>query len=500
MALAAVVAKTLQHFKRTGDPITPENYERVFCEEAKKIGFRVDSCEKINRYLNKLDDRHKGMAAAFRIRTVDELLMFLTGQLSRQPNGNKGNEQVYGLNLLAKKMLQTIMKLHNAKARELAKTYYGKDLTDTAAQNAAKKAFDDFNGHYNPAFLRKLDPYGPIDKEDLEKLVRDVEGLLRHSGGHQGMEAAADLLIQALTPSIAVHADDRLARLSVVLRKSPDLLDSEGMREDLTAMIRRRIQLDEEEMKKRLAAIQNSMDGYSRTLQSHSASAKNDAAGIREINKGLDAENPGSVKEYAARLADFGEKLVRRLDDQVQEVEERQEDVAALQEEIAQLKAQLEEAKEEARTDFLTGTLTRRGLQERIKELEEKVPAGKDYAALFFDIDRFGSLSQEYGQKAGDVVLATIGKFLLKSAKDGWAVCRYGQDEFVVIVPGNDEAAARKYGEQIRDRVGRSKFLYRGKRIPVSLGFGAAMRLAAPNPTKMLEMADQNMREARGEA
>lgn len=89
MSLTEVIKNSLNHFKQTRDPITPDLYRDVFCAEAKKLGIGIEDCEKIEKYTQKLAPEIKKSAQNYRIKNIDEFMIFLISQLNRNSSSVK---------------------------------------------------------------------------------------------------------------------------------------------------------------------------------------------------------------------------------------------------------------------------------------------------------------------------------------------------------------------------------------------------------------------------
>ena len=105
----------------------------------------------------------------------------------------------------------------------------------------------------------------------------------------------------------------------------------------------------------------------------------------------------------------------------------------------------------EARTDALTGLLNRRGFEERAElVLAHARRDRRSVAVVTFDLDYFKRINDEWGHDTGDRVLVRIAQLLQQQSRDIDAVARFGGEEFVVLLPGCDSAAAEAFAERVR--------------------------------------------------
>jgi diguanylate cyclase (GGDEF)-like protein len=101
--------------------------------------------------------------------------------------------------------------------------------------------------------------------------------------------------------------------------------------------------------------------------------------------------------------------------------------------------------------DPLTGLYNRRYLEETMgRELPRARRMGQSVGVIVLDIDHFKVLNDTYGHDAGDMVLAKTGELLRNTTRKQDIACRFGGEEFAVILPGATLAIARNRAEAIR--------------------------------------------------
>lgn len=100
--------------------------------------------------------------------------------------------------------------------------------------------------------------------------------------------------------------------------------------------------------------------------------------------------------------------------------------------------------------DDPTGTWTRTyGLRYLEEWLGSEKALGNPLAVLFVDGDRFKVVNDRFGHRAGDRLLAAVGRVLTEAAGDAGIVFRYGGDEFVVVLPNAWPADAERFAEDL---------------------------------------------------
>jgi diguanylate cyclase (GGDEF)-like protein len=134
------------------------------------------------------------------------------------------------------------------------------------------------------------------------------------------------------------------------------------------------------------------------------------------------------------------------------ELEVLRETNRQLQEELAALREREAQAQRLADRDGLTGLFNRRRMMELLRAAIEE--ATQCVGLLFIDLNGFKAINDEYGHAAGDQILTTVARRIAATVRTGDFVCRYGGDEFVVILPNvPDAAAVPRVADTIRDRV-----------------------------------------------
>ncbi len=122
--------------------------------------------------------------------------------------------------------------------------------------------------------------------------------------------------------------------------------------------------------------------------------------------------------------------------------------------ELRRLVAELEEAnkklREIASKDELTGIANRRRFNELLDGLLLEARRGRPLALIVCDIDRFKHLNDAHGHQAGDEIIIAVAELLDSKCRAVDTVCRYGGEEFAVLLPGGNLEGALKLAERMR--------------------------------------------------
>ncbi|HEY8596063.1 MAG TPA: PleD family two-component system response regulator [Devosiaceae bacterium] len=154
-------------------------------------------------------------------------------------------------------------------------------------------------------------------------------------------------------------------------------------------------------------------------------------------------------------------------------------------------------------TDELTGLYNRRYFDRHLRMLLDRShEQGRDLALMMLDIDYFKHINDTHGHSSGDLVLREFAGRLLRNIRGVDMACRYGGEEFVVLMPDADLAQAQMAAERIRASVAERPFEIANKggplRITVSVGV-ALNETDLDTPDSLLRRADIALYRAKRE-
>jgi diguanylate cyclase (GGDEF)-like protein/PAS domain S-box-containing protein len=155
-----------------------------------------------------------------------------------------------------------------------------------------------------------------------------------------------------------------------------------------------------------------------------------------------------------------------------EELKRAHEDLQAHVTEIEKLQAEL---REQALRDPLTGLYNRRYLAEMLEhELARVKREKKPMSVIVTDIDHFKKINDNYGHQVGDEFLRKIANLISSHTRSSDIACRYGGEEFLLVMPGTSVKSAVKRAEELRLECAQIQIPYENKKLSVTLSFGVA--------------------------
>ena len=211
----------------------------------------------------------------------------------------------------------------------------------------------------------------------------------------------------------------------------------------------------------------------------------------QDLSRATDRDSVGSIIQDLIAVTKNTERTNRNLEGQLAESRKQ----------IAELQESLEAIRFESLTDELTTLANRKHFDHSIeRSITESEQSGQSFALLMTDIDHFKKFNDTYGHQTGDQVLRLVALAVKQNVKGQDVACRYGGEEFVVILPRTNLRQAYVVAEHIRQAVISKELVKRSTgenlgRITISIGV-AAWR-AGDNPQAVIERADSCMYAAK---
>ena len=209
-----------------------------------------------------------------------------------------------------------------------------------------------------------------------------------------------------------------------------------------------------------------------------------DEADSDKLVKGLEL----GVNDYVMRPIDKNELIVRT---KTQVLRKQYQD---------RLRHNYHRSMELAVTDALTGLYNRRYMTNHLETLQKSaIQDYKPVSLLILDIDFFKKVNDTHGHDVGDEILKQFSGRMIKSVRGIDLACRYGGEEFVVVMPDTDLAVALGVAERLRREVADLPFKVPASdlQLDVSCSIGVAMSMESESSEGLIKRADEALYQAK---
>jgi diguanylate cyclase (GGDEF)-like protein len=126
--------------------------------------------------------------------------------------------------------------------------------------------------------------------------------------------------------------------------------------------------------------------------------------------------------------------------------------------------------------DGLTGCFNKtHGVKILDEELKRAKRTRNTFSVIMFDLDSFKSINDEHGHLCGDALLTALGKRMQRLLRNSDVKCRYGGDEFLVLLPDTSTEGAVPAAEILRQEISKLSVLWKGKLVSTTASVGVTV-------------------------
>ncbi len=194
----------------------------------------------------------------------------------------------------------------------------------------------------------------------------------------------------------------------------------------------------------------------------------------------LDSESEDSgaaVLEAVSKILVANDKLQDRLAEAEQKIQTQAEEIRTQQ--------------SEARTDALTNLANRRAFDDAMRQnIAAFKKQKRSFSLLILDVDHFKKFNDTHGHLAGDEVLRRVGQTIAQVVKSSDIACRYGGEEFALVMPSTKIAQAQVAAERVRKAIEATKIEFEGKTLNVTASIGVAEVARGEEAEKLVRRSD----------
>ena len=505
MMIKRIINNALKRLKAEGKLLTPDFYAEAFCKEAKKANMKVEDCEHLEDSIQLLNKDLQTDLRKYHIKTIKEFVRYVVTKLNRT-NPTQCTKILESQILLTKRILQVAAVLHNKEIASLSRSTI--EIMESTSQpqqlDSLRQQWVNFITTYDDTFLQELKPYGAVDSSDLRKTITGLDiNISQDSKSKDELTKLARLLVASFVPSIASSVNDEIASISDKLRNNPAILESDTIENEIRSIISLRIALDNKTVKDMVGSIDGVLDKLSLRLIAMIESSDTSNLEIQEIKKELESYSEESTTNFKVahkKLFTIAVALEKNTQLLSSELKGHSMEVKLLSDRVNSLEKELENAKKESQEDFLTKLVNKRALDKMIKVKDAEYKRyGRNYSVAMFDIDHFKKVNDNYGHEAGDAILAAVAKILKNDSRTVDIVGRFGGEEFLAILSDTDLQGGVTFAQKAREHVQKARFVYKGKRIKVTISAGVSERKNHVSAEATINSADEYLYKAKHE-
>jgi diguanylate cyclase len=204
---------------------------------------------------------------------------------------------------------------------------------------------------------------------------------------------------------------------------------------------------------------------------------------VREINDELTTGDPADAECVFKAMRELID-VNKQMQQQLETAEDRSHKQAV----------EFESRMEEALTDSLTKLKNRRFFDEELGRRQSELQRhNRPVSVMFLDVDHFKKFNDTHGHQAGDEVLRGVGRVLTRTVREMDVPCRYGGEEFAIILPGTTVSDGVRVADRARRDIEREVFRFEGAELQVAVSAGVAELMLGESVETAVQRADEGL-------
>ena len=476
-SLKDVVRQSIIRIRKENKDFIPSEFQKIFCAEMKKAGLKNEECQGFEKFKSRLDRKIQVKLANYNVRTQEEFISFLIGELGRNTTQTaKGNTNGLIVEIILKILLKSVGLFHNKSAKKLA---------DTTLQNLELNQSDKILVIIRDSWIKFIQNFdNPIFKElqnefntndDIEDLLKLIKTQLVSNKFEENENLSLDefvhILIPALQPSVSGELATKILSLQGKLKANPEELRSGKTKVFIQELIEERKEADKLEIDKNAIDFENRMQQMMQLFSSSKIELKG-----QEIKTIVDNSN---CKDKTLT------KAVDALNDEIKHL---YENMTTKKDEIKELKKKIlnmEDSKKEPepsepaeiKLDKIELDLEQYLKKDEFTKIEKSYEEdATDYAIIFFKIENYTDILKSYGDHALRAMVFNIEKVIRNKISSLDILSKMSGGSYMMFI--NREDYSESYGiiQLIQETIKKSKFIYKGERVYIILNIAIASR------------------------
>jgi len=326
----------------------------------------------------------------------------------------------------------------------------------------------------------------------------DIALLLLNRISNKDIKKLTNLLFKSLKPTVSVALNEEIKKIQDQVSISPKILIQKDILMSIQKLIEQRKIKDAEFLENNTSDTIKLIDNINNHLGDAITINKDGHSSIDELSKEIDNFDNNDIHNFHTKLQNVANSMTEKISENTTKLEKNRNEIDLLKDQVLKLELELRTTKNENEIDHLTSALTRKAYEKHISIIEENyIRTKNDYAIVFFDIDHFKKVNDTYGHEAGDLVLSTFAKVLLRSTREVDIIGRYGGEEFIGIINYKQEKDLITYVLRIKNLINKHMFKYKEHKISITFSAGVTLRSKNNSYQEALNLADELLYKAK---
>ncbi|WP_368029604.1 GGDEF domain-containing protein [Arcobacter sp. s6] len=322
-----------------------------------------------------------------------------------------------------------------------------------------------------------------VNENELKKLIEIFEEILKPFSDSDLSNEIKEFILKILETPKNIILDESINTLKEIANKRVDS-DRKILKDKTSDIIK----------------LTSLMSRYFDKTLNESENSSEDILKIKNelITLDMSEASQRELKVVQTKLVDTIHKIENSIKLNCKIINDHKVQFNSLNEQIKKLEEELIIAREEKQTDFLTNVFNRRAYHDEIDKIEKNYSIfNNNYAIIFYDIDHFKKINDNYGHTCGDAVLKNFASILKKLTRAEDVIARYGGEEFIALINYEKEEEVQGYIKRVKNTINSTNFIYKEESIHIKFSAGVTYRNNYDSYLDAKKRADELLYEAK---